>query len=179
MAQGMSNSAACREVGINRKTGNRWRYGRKVVDRAGNVRVYLPITEVRESDAVSERFLSEDERIVIADLCGPRSPCAFARELGRDPATISREVRRNRDPRTGMHHPFQGRVGAAGDIAAVESFFALLQKNVLDCRTWATCQELRIVTWIERTYHRRQKRLARLTPAGYQTVMAPPAALAA
>jgi len=36
MAQGMSNSAACREVGINRKTGNRWRYGRKIVDRAGN-----------------------------------------------------------------------------------------------------------------------------------------------
>ncbi|MFC7564426.1 hypothetical protein ACFQU9_14545 [Actinomadura namibiensis] len=28
MAQGMSNSAACRVVGINRKTGNRWRYGR-------------------------------------------------------------------------------------------------------------------------------------------------------
>ncbi|MDI5904768.1 MULTISPECIES: IS30 family transposase [Streptomyces] len=108
MAQGMSNSAACREVGINRKTGNRWRYGRKVVDRAGNVRVYLPITEVRESDAVSERFLSEDERIVIADLLrAKKSLRAIARELGRDPATISREVRRNRDPRTGMYHPFQ------------------------------------------------------------------------
>jgi hypothetical protein len=35
MAQGSSNSAACREAGINRKTGNRWRYGRKVVDRSG------------------------------------------------------------------------------------------------------------------------------------------------
>ncbi|WP_436801446.1 IS30 family transposase [Streptomyces griseorubiginosus] len=104
----MSNSAACREVGINRKTGNRWRYGRKIVDRAGNVRVYLPITEVRESDAVSERFLSEDERIIIADLLrAKKSLRAIARELGRDPATISREVRRNRDPRTGMYHPFQ------------------------------------------------------------------------
>jgi putative transposase len=29
------------------------------------------------------------------------------------------------------------RVGAAGDNAAMESFFALLQKNVLDRRTWA------------------------------------------
>ncbi len=62
-----------------------------------------------------------------------------------------------------------GRVGAAGDNAAMESFFALLQKNILDRRTWATRQELRIaiVTWIERTYHRRrrQKRLARLTPS--------------
>ncbi len=43
-----------------------------------------------------------------------------------------------------------GRVGAAGNNAATESFFALLQKNVLDRRTWATRQELRIaiVTWI-------------------------------
>ncbi|MFE1150043.1 IS3 family transposase [Streptomyces albidoflavus] len=76
-----------------------------------------------------------------------------------------------------------GRVGAAGDNAAMESFFALLQKNVLDRHTWATRQELRIaiVTWIERTYHRRrrQKRLARLTPIEYEAIMTPPAALAA
>ncbi len=76
-----------------------------------------------------------------------------------------------------------GRVGAAGDNAALESFFALLQKNVLDRRVWATRQELRIaiVTWIERTYHRRrrQRRLGRLTPVEYETIMTPPAALAA
>ncbi|MCX5112510.1 IS3 family transposase [Streptomyces sp. NBC_00378] len=76
-----------------------------------------------------------------------------------------------------------GRVGAVGDNAAMESFFALLQKNVLDRRAWATRQELRIaiVTWIERTYHRRrrQRRLARLTPVEYETIMTPPAALAA
>jgi len=30
-----------------------------------------------------------------------------------------------------------GRIGAAGDNAAMESFFALLQKNVLDRRRWA------------------------------------------
>lgn len=76
-----------------------------------------------------------------------------------------------------------GRVGAAGDNAAMESFFALLQKNVLDRQVWATRQDLRIaiVTWIERTYHRRrrQKRLARLTPVEYETIMTPPAALAA
>ncbi|MEU9168871.1 helix-turn-helix domain-containing protein [Streptomyces sp. NPDC048420] len=108
MVQGMSNSAPCREVGINRKTGNRWRYGRKVVDRAGNARVYLPITEVRESDALSERFLSENERIVISDLLRTGySLRSIARELARAPATISREVRRNRDPRTGKYHPFQ------------------------------------------------------------------------
>ncbi|MER6210863.1 helix-turn-helix domain-containing protein [Streptomyces sp. NPDC001642] len=108
MAQGMSNSASCREVGINRRTANRWRYGRKIVDRAGNVRVYLLITDVRESDTVSERFLSEDGRIVIADLLhAKKSVRAIERETGRDPAMISRKVRRKRDPRTGKYHPFQ------------------------------------------------------------------------
>jgi len=50
-----------------------------------------------------------------------------------------------------------GQVGAAGDNAAMESFFALLQKNVLNQRSWATRDELRraIIHWIERTYHRR------------------------
>ncbi len=68
-----------------------------------------------------------------------------------------------------------GRVGAAGDNAAMESFFALLQKNVLNRRAWATGEQLRIaiVTWIERTYHRRwrQPRLGRLTPVEYDLVM--------
>ena len=37
-----------------------------------------------------------------------------------------------------------GRVGAAGDNAAMENFFALLQKNVLDRRPWRTRNELPI-----------------------------------
>ncbi|GAA4680010.1 hypothetical protein GCM10023347_38410 [Streptomyces chumphonensis] len=65
----------------------------------------------------------------------------------------------------------------------MESFFALLQKNVLDRQVWATRQELRIAifTWIERAYHRhrRQKRLSQLPPVEYETIMTPPAALAA
>lgn len=65
-----------------------------------------------------------------------------------------------------------GRVGACGDNAAMESFFALLQKNVLDRQRWTTREELRvaIVIWIERTYHRRrrQRGLGRLTPIEYE-----------
>ena len=76
-----------------------------------------------------------------------------------------------------------GRVGAAGDNAAMESFFGLLQNNVLDRQTWPTRQHLRtaIITWIERTYHRRrrQRSLTRLTPIEYETIMTPPANLAA
>lgn len=76
-----------------------------------------------------------------------------------------------------------GKVGAAGDNAAMESFFALLQKNVLDRRSWTTRDELRIaiVTWTQRTYHRRrrQARLGRLTPIEYETMMKPAVTLAA
>lgn len=48
-------------------------------------------------------------------------------------------------------------MGRAEDVAtnaAMESFFALLQKNVLDRWSWAPRDELRIAiaTWIERTY---------------------------
>jgi putative transposase len=67
-----------------------------------------------------------------------------------------------------------GRVGACGDNAAMESFFSLLQKNVLDRQRWTNREELRvaIVIWIERTYHRRrrQRGLGRLTPIEYETL---------
>ena len=67
-----------------------------------------------------------------------------------------------------------GRVGACGDNAAMESFFSLLQKNVLDRQRWTSREELRvaIVIWIERTYHRRrrQRGLGRLTPIEYETL---------
>ena len=76
-----------------------------------------------------------------------------------------------------------GQVGSAGDNAAMESFFALLQNNVLDRRNWATRDDLRIeiITWIERTYHRRrrQARLGRLTPIEYETITNPQTAPAA
>jgi len=67
-----------------------------------------------------------------------------------------------------------GRVGAAGDNAAMESFFALLQKNVLNNQRWETREELRlaIVTWIERTYHRRrrQRALGKMTPIEFEAL---------
>jgi len=60
-----------------------------------------------------------------------------------------------------------GRVGACADNAAMESFFALLQNNVLDRQRWTTRDQLRlaVMTWLERTYHRRrrQRALGRLT----------------
>ena len=56
---------------------------------------------------ISGRYLSVEERIVIADrLLEKTSPKAIAAELGRSPATISREVRRNRHPVTGVYRPY-------------------------------------------------------------------------
>ncbi|GIG41943.1 integrase [Cellulomonas phragmiteti] len=76
-----------------------------------------------------------------------------------------------------------GQVASAGDNAAMESFFSLLQNNVLNRHRWATREDLRIaiVTWIERTYHRRrrQHRLGRLTPIEFETIMTTQVALAA
>jgi putative transposase len=54
---------------------------------------------------------------------------------------------------------------------------------VLDRRRWDSHNELRIaiVTWIERTYHRRRRQtaLGHLTPIEYETIMTPPATQAA
>jgi transposase InsO family protein len=76
-----------------------------------------------------------------------------------------------------------GQVASAADNAAMESFFSLLQKNVLDRRRWTTRDQLRIaiVTWIERTYHRRRRQaaLGRLTPIEFEIIMTTPASQAA
>jgi transposase InsO family protein len=76
-----------------------------------------------------------------------------------------------------------GQAGSAADNAAMESFFSLLQKNVLDRRRWTTREELRIaiVTWIERTYHRRRRQaaLGKLTPIEFEIIMTAPASQAA
>jgi putative transposase len=75
-----------------------------------------------------------------------------------------------------------GRVAAAGDNAAMESFYALLQKNVLNRRRrWRTRSELsyEIIVWIEHTYNRRrrQRALGRLTPVEFELAFTPPPCL--
>jgi putative transposase len=68
------------------------------------------------------------------------------------------------------------RVASAGDNPAMESFWSLLQKNVLNSRQWATREELHnaIVFWIEHTYNRRrrQRGLGKLTPVEYELAFA-------
>jgi putative transposase len=65
-----------------------------------------------------------------------------------------------------------GRVSSAGDNAAMESFYSLLQKNVLNRRRWRTRNELayEIIYWIEHTYNRRrrQRERGKLTPVEFE-----------
>jgi transposase len=97
IAAGVNNSEACRLVGIHRKTGNRWRYGRSVRNTVGEP-VHYPPVKITPPKTRSPRYLSEHERIVIADLLrAGQSARGIARELGRSPSTVSREIERNSD----------------------------------------------------------------------------------
>jgi len=66
-----------------------------------------------------------------------------------------------------------GRVASAGDNAAMESFWALLQKNVLDRRRWRTRDELHnaveFLTEHTNNRRRRQRVLDKLTPVEYES----------
>ena len=67
MKQGLNNSEACRLVGIHRSTGQHWRHWRRLRNK-GREYYYRPITA--PPSRVSARFLSEDERVRVADLPG-------------------------------------------------------------------------------------------------------------
>ena len=107
MKDGHSNLAACRILGISRNTGSRWLNGRNGVpglrQQGLDPRRRLPVPVA----SGSSRYLSEDERVFIADRLLARSSLrSIARELGRSPSTISRELARNR-PDARRYHPFR------------------------------------------------------------------------
>jgi len=135
MALGYSSKAACRIVGINPRTGKRWRNG--TAPRPGRPGA-PPVGPPPRPE--SGRYLSEDERIVIADLLlAGASLRSVAAALGRSPSTISREVRRNAQPggyrphaaqamaRSRRPRPRPGKLAACGELrAAVQG---MLERN--------------------------------------------------
>jgi putative transposase len=72
--------------------------------------------------------------------------------------------------------PSMGSVGDAYDNALVESFFATLQTELLDRRSWATRRQLRIAVfdYLEGFYNRRRRHsaLGYLSPATYEKMTA-------
>ncbi len=55
---GVSNAEACRVVGVHRRTGTRWRYGRAIPARDGTLREYPAVIDPPERPARSLRYLS-------------------------------------------------------------------------------------------------------------------------
>ena len=106
IATGVSVAEASRRVGVHRRTGMRWRHGRTVITTSGEKRHY-PSVIMLSGRQLSPRFLSEEERVHLADLhrqgFGVRT---IAAELGRSASTVSRELRRNSNPSSGQYRPF-------------------------------------------------------------------------
>ncbi|WP_433210455.1 IS30 family transposase [Dactylosporangium sp. CS-047395] len=103
--RGWSVRAATREVGVSRTTGANWSRGYKIY-RNGVVVGFVAALDRLAVRQISARFLSQDERIAIADL--RQAGCTIrqiAEQLGRAPSTISRELRRNAPGAT--YRPFE------------------------------------------------------------------------
>jgi transposase, IS30 family len=105
IAEGHSIAEAARRVDVHYRTARRWLRGRTVRLPSGAARKYAPVITVQAP--VSARFLSEDERIMIADLRRRGHTLRdIGTRLGRAPSTISRELRRNQTPEGG-YRPFR------------------------------------------------------------------------
>ncbi|MFJ3891529.1 helix-turn-helix domain-containing protein [Streptomyces rubrogriseus] len=79
MQQGYSNREACRIVGIDRRTGKKWRNG----SHANKSRKALPPAHRGTAPSGSSRFLRESERIHIADRLREKASIRqIAAELG-------------------------------------------------------------------------------------------------
>ncbi|MFC8824003.1 transposase [Streptomyces sp. NPDC057137] len=111
MEQGYSTREAAGIVGINLRTGKRWRDGRH--SPPGGRRAVPPVRIMEEPPSAS-RYLTEAERIRIADrLRENASIRRVAADLGRSPSTISREIRRNRRPMPNegwTYRPFEAEI---------------------------------------------------------------------
>ncbi|MEV1119351.1 IS30 family transposase [Actinosynnema sp. NPDC049800] len=88
------------------RTGREWRNGRPELG-GKNRRPRPPALVVQHrADGGRGRFLSQDERLRIADLVrGGAGVRTIARELDRAPSTVSRELRRNSHSAGGHHGP--------------------------------------------------------------------------
>ena len=115
IAEGVTSAQACRIVGIYRRTGIRWRHGPQIKS-GGRMLNLPPVITVIPAPAkrYSPRYLSEDERIRLADL---RRERRTLREIGvlmgRSPSTISRELARGADA-AGRYRPFEAHRRALG-----------------------------------------------------------------
>jgi IS30 family transposase len=94
-ARGWSVRAAAREVGVSRSAATNWTRGYKTYRNGVEVGFVPPLDRLAVRQ-ISSRYLSQEERIEIADLrLSGFSVRVIADRLGRAPSTVSRELRRN------------------------------------------------------------------------------------
>ena len=108
ISEGVPSARACRIVGICRRTGTRWRNGRRIKSggRVLNLPPVITVTHVHEK-RYSPRYLSEDERIRLADLRRERRTMReIGALMGRSASTICRELARGADA-AGRYRPFE------------------------------------------------------------------------
>ncbi len=104
-ARGWGLKAIAREIGISRSTAKNWHRGNKRY-RNGQVVGFTPPLDRLEVRAISARFLSQDERILIGDMRREGlSVRKIAAVLGRAPSTVCREIARN-GTKAGGYRPF-------------------------------------------------------------------------
>lgn len=98
---GLNFTQAAHAVGVSKRTGKAWRNGRtRATGRNEQPLVHwYPKGVEHKHQTGSGRYLSEHERLLVADLTREGlSVRAIATRLGRAPSTVSRELRRNADP---------------------------------------------------------------------------------
>jgi len=108
IAEGVPSVRASRMVGIHPRTGKRWRNGRRITS-GGRVLNLPPVitSVVPVLKRYSPRYLSEDERIRLADLRREqRTMREIGALMGRSASTISRELARGADA-GGRYRPFE------------------------------------------------------------------------
>lgn len=104
--RGWPIATAAREVGISRSAANNWVHGHRTYRNGAPVGFVAPL-ERRAVRQIHPRFLSQQERIQIADLRqAGHGVRVIAAQVGRSPSTISRELRRNQHI-DGAYRPFE------------------------------------------------------------------------
>lgn len=92
-------------MGVARSTGIYWRHGRTVRNTAGEWVHHPHVHQLAPPKPRHPRYLSRAERTTIADLWRENTAVRqIAREIGRSPSTVSRELRRNIDS-SGRYRP--------------------------------------------------------------------------
>jgi IS30 family transposase len=158
IVQGVTSEQAAVEVGVSQPVGTRW------FREAGGMRDV-------NTEPLSGRYLSFAEREEIAILRAQGAGvCQIARNLGRDPSTISRELRRNAATRGGRleyratsaqwHADRRARRPKAAKLATNDALRQYVQDRLAGGLTAAdgTAMPGPQVRWIGRRHGRRQDR---------------------